>query len=71
MWNEVYLAPAPPMYRPFVAMEEAENDKKSSSRGKPAINKGGRIKFFIACYRSQLVLLFMLEIVILYPSIHI
>ncbi|XP_071176772.1 MORN repeat-containing protein 1-like isoform X23 [Mytilus edulis] len=40
VWNEVYLAPAPPMYRPFVAMEEAENDKKSSSRGKPAINKG-------------------------------
>ncbi|XP_052061458.1 MORN repeat-containing protein 1-like isoform X4 [Mytilus californianus] len=40
VWNEVYLAPAPPMYRPFVAMEEAENDKKSTSKGKPAINKG-------------------------------
>ncbi|XP_052061457.1 MORN repeat-containing protein 1-like isoform X3 [Mytilus californianus] len=42
VWNEVYLAPAPPMYRPFVAMEEAENDKKSTSKGKPAINKDDR-----------------------------
>ncbi|CAG2250163.1 unnamed protein product [Mytilus edulis] len=44
VWNEVYLAPAPPMYRPFVAMEEAENDKKSSSRGKPAINKVDKMR---------------------------
>ncbi|XP_076113106.1 MORN repeat-containing protein 1-like isoform X9 [Mytilus galloprovincialis] len=53
VWNEVYLAPAPPMYRPFVAMEEAENDKKSSSRGKPAINKDDRRSSIVSEQRRQ------------------
>ncbi|XP_052061456.1 MORN repeat-containing protein 1-like isoform X2 [Mytilus californianus] len=53
VWNEVYLAPAPPMYRPFVAMEEAENDKKSTSKGKPAINKDDRRSSIVPDQRRQ------------------
>lgn len=32
VWNDIYLAPAPPMYRPFVAMVEAENENKKNSK---------------------------------------
>ncbi|CAC5419856.1 unnamed protein product [Mytilus coruscus] len=54
VWNDVYLAPAPPMYRPFVAMEEAENDKKSTSRGKPAVNKEDRRSSIVPDQRRQM-----------------
>ena len=30
VWEDRDRAPAPPMYRPFVAMEEAENDLKKN-----------------------------------------
>lgn len=46
IWEDIYLAPAPPMYRPFVAMEEAENDLKKNPAAARARSKAG------LCYRT-------------------
>jgi len=40
-WENLQLSPAPPMYRPFVAMEEAANEKlrRIKAKQKPGIGK--------------------------------
>lgn len=38
-WDDVQLSPAPPMYRPFIAMEEAAKGGGKRTAAKPKIGR--------------------------------